>query len=79
MFWRVSKTQVGAYTQNYLSVAGVIVDVGGSSKIRTLSHDSSSIKIEIYSNGKDSQVNEVTFLHLQMNRHITNYILPSGC
>ena len=49
--------------------------VGGSSKIQTLSHDSSFIKIEVYKQWKDSQVIKVDFLHLQMCRYI---IYPVG-
>ena len=41
-----------------------IVYVGSSSKIQTLSHDSSSIEIEVYNKWKDSQVFKVVFLHL---------------
>ena len=36
-----------------------------------MSHDSSSIKIEVYSIGK-AQVIKVDFVHLKMWRYITN-------
>ena len=37
------------------------VYVGGSSKIQTLSHDSSSIEIEVYNNGKTHRLLKLLF------------------
>ena len=50
--------------------------VGGSSKIQTLSHDSSSIEIEVYNNGTTHRLLKL----LPMCRYITNYYIyyPEG-
>ena len=48
------------------------VYVSGSSKIQALSFDSSSIKTEIYSDGKTLRFIKVSFFHLQMCRYKTN-------
>ena len=39
----------------------IVTYVGGSSKIQTLSHDSSSIEIEVYNNGKTHRLLKLLF------------------
>ena len=48
-------------SQRFPSIGNKTVYVGGSSKIQTLSHDSSSIEIEIYSNGKTHRLLKLLF------------------
>ena len=54
----------------------------GSSKIQTLSHDSSSIEIEVYNNGKTQIIKVVFFIYkcagiLLTSIYVTQWVLAT--
>ena len=65
--WKVGRGEVKVWRGRF-----ILAYVSGSSKIQTLSFDSSSIKTEIYSDGKTLRLLKVCFLHLQICRYKTN-------
>ena len=56
-----------------------IIYVGGSSKIQTLSHDSTSIEIEVYNNGKTHRLLKLVFFIYKCVGILLVYILSTGC
>jgi len=50
--------------------------VGGSSTIQTLSHDSSSIEIEVYNNGRTLRLLKFLFFIYKCAVHILSRVLP---
>ena len=71
MYYKSYQPDLRMLALGYIYKLYIIICVGGSSKIQTLSHDSSSIKI--LQQWKDSQIIKVDFLHLQMCRYNTYY------
>ena len=62
------------------TVTSPSINVGGSSKIQTLSHDSSSIEIEVYNNGKTLKLVFFTYKGagvLHTNLYITQRVLAT--